>query len=464
MPRDIKILEIHDFRGAWEIIQTKYQENFKELESSLNLSLRSHGNADFIDTDEYFHDRLFKNLELKGWRKNKISKGNKSSSGLGISHQGLSILTTERMKTDHSTWLIERIMLIHAEQLSELTVILLPVEKRIGQITFTSYGSRTLRRFMKILDKTLISVIPIPFIIVGYGISKEENSSFDFYRIESSPANDNNIIDKSIEFPPELYEAGRGILSYFGTYLNEQYADQKARVTIQQDDEKKTLRMTVESETGEKEVIERAYEEFRLIVSKEALPDQFTNNNQLILKLQSQLDIMEVNVKHEMRARMIAQGRTEELMLLLGKSLDQKSKVTIHNHQESINQNEASAIAKAKATATAEAQQNISLAIGGVAELKELVSADSAEARELGQLKKDLKAIKKEQDPEAISTSPAMSKFRRVLEKIKSGEGKLAEAIKTAENGYEVFKDVAGKYNKIAQWCGLPVVPDFFTK
>jgi len=100
---------------------------------------------------------------------------------------------------------------------------------------------------------------------------------------------DSDIMTKVLVFPPELYEAGRGILTYFGTYLEEQYGNQKATVTIRQDDRNKTLTMTVESENGTKEVIEKAYEEFSLIISGQEPPEKFVSKDNVILGLRSEL-------------------------------------------------------------------------------------------------------------------------------------------------------------------------------
>lgn len=458
MPANTRILEIHDFRGAWEIIKSEHHQSFKELEMCLNIPFRSFNlKSTLFELDEYFHDILFKNLENEGWRKNTIESGHRSSSGLGISHDGLTVLTTERMKTEHSTWLIERIMLLHAQKLSDITILLLPIERRIDNITFTSYENRTLKRFIKLLDKTLVSVIPVPFIIAGYGIPAADTDTCIFHKIDSGPEIVNNpaIIDKSIEFPPELYEAGRGILSYFGTYLNEKYADQKASIKIEQDSNAKTLRMTVVSETGDKEVIEKAYEEYKLMISGQELPPDLNLKDKIILDLRNELRIAKIRIESHLDARMIAEGQTDDLMKLLSQSISQpQAPVTIYNNLD----------VKATATATAEANQNLSLAIGGVAELKELMPPGSAEAEELEQLEQGLENIAEEQDLKKVQRSPAMNKFKRILEKIKSGEGKLAKAVEKAENGYEVFKDLATTYNKIADWCGLPHVPGVLIK
>lgn len=313
---------------------------------------------------------------------------------------------------------------------------------------------------------TLISTQPIQtdhsFAIIILSHTKRDKgfTVFNSTKHKSIPY----LINKSIEFPPELYEAGRGILSYFGTYLNEKYTDQKASVKIEQDADGKTLRMTVESETGEKEVIEKALTEYQLIVTGKARAEDLTDNQSLILGLRDEARMLQFRMESQRDKMALLQGqvqdkdlRIDRLLNIVEKGFENKTPIQIVSSATS--DSSSNATASATATAIAEAHQNLSLAIGGVNELKDLVPASSAEARELRQLEQGLQAIKKEQDPEVVSTSPAMVKFKRILEKIRSKEGKLAKAVEAAENGYEVFKDVAGTYNKIADWCGLPHVP-----
>jgi len=41
---------------------------------------------------------------------------------------------------------------------------------------------------------------------------------------------------------------------------------------------------------------------------------------------------------------------------------------------------------------------------------------------------------------------------------------KTKSALDKVEDGIEIAQDLAGKYNKIAEWCGMPVVPSVFLK
>ena len=64
----------------------------------------------------------------------------------------------------------------------------------------------------------------------------------------------------------------------------------------------------------------------------------------------------------------------------------------------------------------------------------------------------------------SIFNGAAWKKLKKIIDSISEGNTELGKVIKTAENGWDTFKNLAGKYNKIAEWCGLPQVPSIFTK
>lgn len=82
----------------------------------------------------------------------------------------------------------------------------------------------------------------------------------------------------------------------------------------------------------------------------------------------------------------------------------------------------------------------------------------------LGELEGSLAAIEANNDPDSVRKSPAMSKFKRFIDRVVENGSALNSAIKKAELGWERFSELAAKYNKIAEWCGLPVVPSALIK
>ncbi|MBB1423478.1 hypothetical protein H5200_16320 [Pseudoalteromonas sp. SG43-7] len=100
-----------------------------------------------------------------------------------------------------------------------------------------------------------------PFVIIGVSF---DDGALEVIDIESELgiAEKQVVINRSIEFPPEFHSAGIGILSYFGTVLREKYPDQEAKVKIEQDGH--MVRMVIETEDGNKEIIEKALQEYEL--------------------------------------------------------------------------------------------------------------------------------------------------------------------------------------------------------
>ena len=108
--------------------------------------------------------------------------------------------------------------------------------------------------------------------------------------------------------------------------------------------------------------------------------------------------------------------------------------------------------------------QNVTSAISDINDLKLLLSHSSPEYLELKNLEGSLIAIEKETNPEVVKKSTAMVKLKQFIDKVSEGNEQVAKIIKTTETGIDIFKNLAGKYNSIAEWCGLPQVPRILTK
>jgi hypothetical protein len=93
---------------------------------------------------------------------------------------------------------------------------------------------------------------------------------------------------------------------------------------------------------------------------------------------------------------------------------------------------------------------------------------DEGEKEKLGkELKKVDDAIKEAgslQTKDEAKSSPAMDRLKRFITKLGDASTRAGKAIKAVEDGVGYAQDLAENYNKIAQWCGLPNVPDPFLK
>jgi len=53
---------------------------------------------------------------------------------------------------------------------------------------------------------------------------------------------------------------------------------------------------------------------------------------------------------------------------------------------------------------------------------------------------------------------------RRFLEDCSDSETPTGNIINGVRHSYSILQDIAEKYNSIAEWCGIPVVPKVFLK
>jgi len=108
---------------------------------------------------------------------------------------------------------------------------------------------------------------------------------------------DNEIlrVERSIEFPPEYWQAGTSILSYFSHVLNVKYPSQKIKVRIEQ--EGLNLRMVIETPTGEREKIEKTLEEYGLVVTGKIQPESFLSDPFEVMALKNKLEVAHLELR-----------------------------------------------------------------------------------------------------------------------------------------------------------------------
>jgi len=98
-----------------------------------------------------------------------------------------------------------------------------------------------------------------------------------------------STIIRSIEFPPEYWESGSSILSYFSRVISAKYPSKKIKVRIEQED--LILRMIIYTSTGEREAIEKTLEEYGLVVTGKMQPESLLNDPIEVMRLKNKLEI-----------------------------------------------------------------------------------------------------------------------------------------------------------------------------
>ncbi|XGW00256.1 MAG: hypothetical protein ACAF41_15135 [Leptolyngbya sp. BL-A-14] len=102
-------------------------------------------------------------------------------------------------------------------------------------------------------------------------------------------------IERSIEFPPEYWEAGTSILSYFNRVLGIKYPNKKIKVRIEQ--EGLMLRMIINTSTGEREEIEKTLNEYGMVVTGKMEPESFLDDPFEAMALRNKLEIADLELR-----------------------------------------------------------------------------------------------------------------------------------------------------------------------
>lgn len=152
---------------------------------------------------------------------------------------------------------------------------------------------------------------PAPFVVLGVSIA---DRPLEIHEIAVDPiavAERGAAIEKSIEFPQEYYQAGVSILSYFGEVLKQKHPDVRAKVRIEQDG--LTVRMHIESATGDREIIEKTLEEYGLVVAEKLPPEALFESRLQIVALEQKLELARMEVRHTHQLLALANAGAREL-------------------------------------------------------------------------------------------------------------------------------------------------------
>lgn len=450
------IQKIISFKGAWTFVCENNQSEVNEILESLDDFILGRIEVESESIRPLPREAWEKSLYKKGWelvdRTHYSSDGRRIALGrIGPTKNGLSA-SFPMGSFDHlSRWLFQQSALAVKHGLIKFPIMLVPVRDFARKLESHWMKRETFE--MNLSQLELLSPLShqYPFLIIGYsdqaisGDPEVTEIEPDTYAEASS-----SVIDRCIEFPPEYHQAGLDILSYFGTYLREQYPEESASVKIEQHG--LTVRMIIETESGKSEIVEKALHEYELIITGAEPPERFASSDKLILDLKNELRIAKFRLESQQDFIGLQNGRIDKLLNIVGDGLSKATSVTIDFKPE------------ISLTNNIQTNQNIASALGSLNELLEGVPRSSDAYLAFSELEGSLISIEQNNNPDDVRRSPAMSKFKRLIEKSIENGSTLNSAINKAEAGWEVFKDLANKYNKIAEWCGLPQVPSALIK
>jgi hypothetical protein len=294
-----------------------------------------------------------------------------------------------------------------------------------------------------------------PFLILGLDLGTGETEIFEL-ESDNSESEHRIVINRAIEFPPEYHQAGLGILSYFGTVLREKYPNEKAKVRIEQEGD--TVRMIVESETGNRDIIEKALHDYELVIRGEAPPEALYESKLQVLELKNELRIAQIRIESQKDLLQHKSLEIDSLKQLIGHALTQRISpviqvtaspiITLSNHTEQSNQ---------IAVMTRELE-DIAEDLQYLAEFSKAEPGIELRIRDLEEALRGLAS--KNEDKDLVRTSAGLKKLRDVIIGASETGSALANLFSKTSDGLACLQGLGRKYNKIASWCGAPTVPE----
>lgn len=308
----------------------------------------------------------------------------------------------------------------------------------------------------EVVQRELATLAPLshPTLFAVLGMS-HHRGAIEVLELESESvvASREIIIDRSIEFPPEYYQAGLGILSYFGTVLRENYPDQDARVRIEQDGLK--VRLIVESANGDRDVIEKALAEYHLVLQGQSDPEELFQSKSKVLELKNELRIAQLRIESQRDLLTYQKDELRSLRELLNQALGLPSRSAPLTISVSPMINVQSSRGDPEAPDLGEISECLQRLIA-------MPAVDDEVQRRLIEIKESTKALAANGDPEEVKKSTALRKLKRFLDEANEAGSAIGTSYGKARSGVKAIRALARKYNDVAAWCGAPQVPSIF--
>lgn len=250
----------------------------------------------------------------------------------------------------------------------------------------------------------------------------------------------NNQFVRSIEFKPEDFHTGVNILNYFGSYLTQQYPDQNAHVTIGQQGRQVTL--TVQTDTGDTDVIVRAFDEYGMIMSGSQPPNKYVNDPVFIAKLENKIELLNAELNAERRLTNLQASTISKLIKTVQSSVANPHPIHILNSNTNTT------------SITLSIQNEISSISNTLDEIIQELDKSQSLREELSKLKEELELLKNEPDKSKIQASSAFKKLGELVSKINKGMEFTENIFATGKKGMELVYKLAPHFDHLQRLIG----------
>jgi hypothetical protein len=300
------INEVISCNDGWRVLTENQPEILAEIKDILNqittsmLSRKPIAFRENVVTPMALHRAWDSLSKRKGWASKTITSNESFSFYIRSLKNRVSVRMNASDSTQFPNWLFVETQKSFDFDIVDLAILLVPMED-ISRL----YDSETKSGIVSVYRELLFPRIKVqleelqplrtivPITIIGFS---REPSKIRLYDIASEASMAvKNVIERSIEFKPEQYQAGMSILAYFGKVLEQKHPGIDVKVRIEQD--KSFVRMHIETPDGLKSVIEKTLEDYSLVISDQAPPEILLDNKIQILELKNKLENATLEVK-----------------------------------------------------------------------------------------------------------------------------------------------------------------------
>lgn len=310
------INKIISFQDGWKVLSENKTSQLEDIINSLHLIsptkieekiLRRIKKDEYIKLNEPKKSRHLRSvpnvitsewndfMSKNGWPRKTIKANLFSKNDLFYKHfqkrTSLKLLIINNGML--ANWVYIETQKSYEANLCDLSIIIVPMDS----YREVHFSGRTGLNSFELLKAQIDDLSPIttdaPFVIIGFSDTESEIEIFD--SISNNTNNQINSIDKCIEFSPEQYQAGMGILSYFGEVIKTKHPDIQAKVKIEQNGS--LVRLHIETEDGTKEIIEKTLENYTRVIANQEPIETLFDNKLHIMALQNKLEIASMEVR-----------------------------------------------------------------------------------------------------------------------------------------------------------------------